>query len=136
MRVRHRCLESGSVPDASPPVLQLVSPVTASVCAGGIWQSNAYPCTGRGVPGSSVDDDQSSAVFQYNCRLNHSCLANAHLAWNRQLGRQTLHALREIEPGEELTVSCSAAAPPTQRTSAPPHPFSDAGGATMCGGRL
>jgi hypothetical protein len=63
----------------------------------GVWQSNAYPCTGA--------DLQSSAIFAQNCRLNHSCLANSHLAWNPQLGRQTLHVLRDVEPGDELTVS-------------------------------
>ena len=75
------------------------------------------------MPGWVATDSQSSAVFADNCRLNHSCLPNAHLAWNARLGRQTLHALRDIELGEEVTVSCTVAGSriPTAATAALCH---------------
>ncbi|RSL44295.1 hypothetical protein CEP53_011295 [Fusarium sp. AF-6] len=37
-------------------------------------------------------------------RVNHACLNNAHDSWNRILEKLTLHALRDIEEGEEITI--------------------------------
>ncbi|KAI1097543.1 hypothetical protein F4804DRAFT_351528 [Jackrogersella minutella] len=37
--------------------------------------------------------------------LNHSCVPNAWIYWNDTTGSMTLHALREIDTGEEITIS-------------------------------
>lgn len=34
--------------------------------------------------------------------MNHSCIPNVYHTWNSNINRLTVHALRNIEPGEEL----------------------------------
>lgn len=42
-------------------------------------------------------------------RINHSCVPNAHYSWNASIGRETVHAVKDIPKGEEITISyCSA----------------------------
>ncbi|KAF6228968.1 hypothetical protein HO133_007081 [Letharia lupina] len=42
-------------------------------------------------------------------RINHSCIPNAHYSWNSSIERETVHAVKDISKGEEITVSyCSA----------------------------
>ena len=38
-------------------------------------------------------------------RINHSCIPNAHFSWNTNIERETLHAVRYIFKGEEITIS-------------------------------
>ncbi len=38
-------------------------------------------------------------------RINHSCVPNAHYSWNSNIKRETLHAVKDIREGEEITVS-------------------------------
>ena len=38
-------------------------------------------------------------------RINHSCIPNAHFSWNTNIERETLHAVKDILKGEEITVS-------------------------------
>jgi len=94
-----------------------------SKSAYGIWLSNAYPCT---TPMQVARDQQNGvntgseikAVFTTACRFNHSCSPNAHVAWNGSRGQQTIHALRDITPGEEICVSYldnASGMPRTQR---------------------
>ena len=41
-------------------------------------------------------------------RINHSCIPNSHYSWNENIRRLTVHAVRDIPEGEEITVSyCS-----------------------------
>lgn len=63
-----------------------------------IWRSNAYPTP-------CADDPGQASVFRLCCRFNHACCPNAHIAWNAQMGRQTVYALRDIAKGEEITVA-------------------------------
>ncbi|KAI6864735.1 hypothetical protein KC334_g20169, partial [Hortaea werneckii] len=42
------------------------------------------------------------AVFEKASRLNHSCVPNVHHSFNPTLQKQTVHAVRDIQPGEEL----------------------------------
>ncbi|KAL2061305.1 hypothetical protein VTL71DRAFT_7578, partial [Oculimacula yallundae] len=44
-------------------------------------------------------------VFQLASRFNHSCIPNIHNAYNATINKETFHAIRDIEAGEELTVS-------------------------------
>ena len=44
-------------------------------------------------------------------RINHSCIPNAHYSWNTNIERETLHAVKDIFKGEEITISyCPAIA--------------------------
>ena len=72
----------------------------AEKCAVGIWQSNAYPLDEEDGGGGC-----KQAVFEQICRLNHSCSPNVAISWSAKLRRQTVHAIRPICNGEELT-SC------------------------------
>lgn len=45
------------------------------------------------------------AVFGEVSRINHACAPNAAFAWNEALGRETVHAVRGIARGEEVTIS-------------------------------
>lgn len=67
-----------------------------------IWKSNAYPTSEDSVRDGTK---RSSACFALACRINHSCRPNAHITWNENTGRQTVHALRPIAVDEEVTVA-------------------------------
>ena len=80
--------------------------------APGIWASNAFhleqrdcfqPAAGKGSDGDEVP--VHAAVFATIARFNHSCIPSCYAAWNPNLGRQTVHALRVISAGEELTIA-------------------------------
>ena len=75
--------------------------------ARGIWNSNSFPMEDIMADGLAAGKDgvHRSAVYRLCSRINHSCRPNCFAAWNALLGRQTLHALRDIGQGEELTVA-------------------------------
>lgn len=60
------------------------------------FNTNALPL-GAGSP--------KGAVYATLCRINHSCLPNTHHAWNENLKLETIHALRDISKGEEVTIA-------------------------------
>lgn len=45
------------------------------------------------------------AVYETSSRLNHSCVPNAYHGFNPEIQRFTVHAVRDIEPGEEITIN-------------------------------
>ncbi|KAK8122954.1 hypothetical protein PG984_011624 [Apiospora sp. TS-2023a] len=61
----------------------------------GIVQTNALAYG----PGSE------GGVFLTGSQFNHACLPSAISKWNRVLGKMTVHALCDIEPGEEITIT-------------------------------
>lgn len=61
----------------------------------GIIRTNALPIEENGIGG---------AILLEACRINHSCHNNARKHWNNRIGRHTVHALREITEGEEITI--------------------------------
>lgn len=61
----------------------------------GIVKTNALPC------GSSSN---VGGIYPTICFLNHSCLPNAHNNWNADTKRETIHAIRDINAGEEITI--------------------------------
>lgn len=72
--------------------------------AKGIVQDNALPLGLDEVWGQPL----AAAVFLLASRFNHSCMPNVHYSWQHKLGSsgpQVFHALRDIAPGEELTIS-------------------------------
>ncbi|KAH6668857.1 hypothetical protein B0J14DRAFT_629067 [Halenospora varia] len=62
----------------------------------GIVKTNALPCG----PGADI-----GGVYPAISRINHSCLPNTHHSWNINLECETIHAIRDIQAGEEFTIS-------------------------------
>jgi hypothetical protein len=48
---------------------------------------------------------RSGGLFLEASRINHSCRHNTQNTWNDNVGRLTIHALRDIEEGQEITIS-------------------------------
>ncbi|CCE29257.1 uncharacterized protein CPUR_02950 [Claviceps purpurea 20.1] len=48
---------------------------------------------------------ESFAIFPHACRINHDCDDNATKEWNCDTQQLTVHAMRDIEEGEEITVA-------------------------------
>ena len=61
----------------------------------GIFKTNALPCG----PGSPI-----GGVYPTICLINHSCDSNSHHSWNDMTSSETIHALRDIKAGEEITI--------------------------------
>lgn len=55
---------------------------------------------------SEVQDDGSvmtlAGVFPLAARINHSCRPNVAQTWNTEINQLTIHAIRDIQAGEEL----------------------------------
>lgn len=64
----------------------------------GIVETNGLPM------GDRIRDriPSKAGMYQFLCRLNHSCRPNVHHQWNSLLKRQTIYAIRSIKAGEEL----------------------------------
>jgi hypothetical protein len=62
----------------------------------GIIRTNALPVEADGIGGG---------LFLEACRINHACDNNAQKNWNQRIERHTVHALRDIAEGEEITIS-------------------------------
>lgn len=50
------------------------------------------------------DREREAGIFINACRINHDCDNNAEKSWNGNINRHTVHAKRDIENGEEITV--------------------------------
>ena len=78
----------------------------------GIWNTNSIKT--EDVMGDSLaeakDGLSRTAIFATLSRFNHACVPNCFPSWNSTLGRLTVHALREIAPGEELCIAYVAGA--------------------------
>lgn len=61
--------------------------------------------TNRFTVRTSSGSDHHMGMFPNAARLNHSCRPNVFHRFNTHLGRLTIHALRDIRPGEELLTS-------------------------------
>jgi hypothetical protein len=66
----------------------------------GIFKTNALPIE---------VEDNDGGIFLEACRINHACDNNAQKSWNRNIKRHTVHALRDIKAGEEITIYYLAA---------------------------
>ncbi|KAF2438447.1 SET domain-containing protein [Karstenula rhodostoma CBS 690.94] len=66
----------------------------------GILRTNALPM------GPDLD---AGGIFLHACRINHACDSNAVNYWNENLDQLTIHAIRDIRKGEEITISYLAA---------------------------
>jgi hypothetical protein len=45
-----------------------------------------------------------AAVFPNAARFNHSCVPNACFTWNEGIERETIHTMRDVKKGEEITL--------------------------------
>jgi hypothetical protein len=61
----------------------------------GIVRTNALPIESDGI---------EAGIFLEACRINHACDNNAQKSWNENIKRHTVHALRDIAKGEEITI--------------------------------
>lgn len=61
----------------------------------GIVRTNALPIESDGI---------EVGIFLEACRINHACDNNAQKNWNENIKRHTVHALRDIAKGEEITI--------------------------------
>ena len=61
----------------------------------GIVRTNALPL------GS---DAAAGGIFLEASRINHACIQNAQNTWNEDLQRLTIHAIRDIDKDEEITI--------------------------------
>ncbi|KAG6095256.1 hypothetical protein E4U30_002608 [Claviceps sp. LM220 group G6] len=62
----------------------------------GIFETNSLPAGGTPA---------DRAIFLGACRSNHDCKNNAIYDWNTNIERNTVHAVRDINAGEEITIS-------------------------------
>ena len=46
-----------------------------------------------------------AAVFPHAARFNHSCNPNACFYWNAAIGKETIHVVKDVEAGQEITIS-------------------------------
>ncbi|RYP46101.1 hypothetical protein DL768_007657 [Monosporascus sp. mg162] len=72
----------------------------------GIVKTNALPCGSGACIGG---------VYPTICRINHSCLPNCHNSWNEDLHLETIHAIKDIRAGEEITIDYSDGGPSDTR---------------------
>jgi hypothetical protein len=61
----------------------------------GLVRTNALPL------GSNA---QEGGIFLEASRINHACLQNAQNTWNEDLQKLTIHAIRDIDKDEEITI--------------------------------
>jgi SET domain-containing protein len=59
------------------------------------------------MPSLFGDDVREAGIFLDACRINHACDNNAQKSWNENIKRHTIHALRDIEKDEEITIPTS-----------------------------
>ncbi|KAK6540512.1 hypothetical protein TWF694_009303 [Orbilia ellipsospora] len=64
-----------------------------------IYETNRFICRSLDGPKTSL------GVFPASARINHSCSPNVFHRYSPTIDRLTVHALREIQPGEELVTS-------------------------------
>jgi hypothetical protein len=48
---------------------------------------------------------KGAAIFPHAARFNHCCNPNACFTWNPAIQKETIHAMSDIQPGEEITLS-------------------------------
>ncbi|KAL8688124.1 MAG: hypothetical protein Q9218_005886 [Villophora microphyllina] len=72
----------------------------------GIVKTNALPCGTNSMVGG---------IYPTICLINHSCLPNAHNNWNGDANYETIHAIRDIKVGEEITISYDKGGPTVAR---------------------
>lgn len=91
------CLETVSIDDRKAFYALHNAHEKESGTVVGITQTNGLPLGSGAYP--------KGGIFLESSRINHSCVGNAQNSWNRNLDQITIHACRDIEQGEEITIS-------------------------------
>ncbi|KAF2818634.1 SET domain-containing protein [Ophiobolus disseminans] len=52
-----------------------------------------------------MEKDKGAAVFPHAARFNHCCNPNACFTWNSAIQKETIHAMTDIQPDEQITLS-------------------------------
>lgn len=61
-----------------------------------VFKTNSMPC--------GEDERNGGAIYSTISRINHSCKPNANHFWDASQNKELIHALRDIETGEEITI--------------------------------
>ncbi|KAM0313254.1 hypothetical protein ACHAO8_005628 [Botrytis cinerea] len=61
----------------------------------GVFRTNALP----------MASNDEGGLFIEACRINHACDNNASSDWNANIQKHTIHAVRDIQKSEEITIS-------------------------------
>lgn len=69
----------------------------------GILLSNVYPMCGPEHGPATMPG--SGGLFLVCSRFNHSCNPSACYSWNTALSKILVHAVKDIQPGEQVTVT-------------------------------
>ena len=85
--------------------------------AAGIWNTSSFVTQDYFSSGGVNDGVHRAAVFRICSRFNHACHPNCFVAWSGALGQQTVHAIRPIDAGTELTIAYMAGAEAGARAS-------------------
>ncbi|KAF8856367.1 SET domain-containing protein [Acephala macrosclerotiorum] len=56
-------------------------------------------------------DALEGGLFPEASRINHACVPNCQHTWNDNIGEETIHAVRQIFKGEEITISYANTGP-------------------------
>ncbi|KAF4633788.1 hypothetical protein G7Y89_g4333 [Cudoniella acicularis] len=56
-------------------------------------------------------DASEGGLFPEASRINHACVPNCQHTWNDNIGEETIHAVRHISKGEEITISYADTGP-------------------------
>jgi hypothetical protein len=78
---------------------------------------DSYPLTGI-VKTNALSLGPGSiagGIFPIISRINHSCRPNTQHTWNSSTEHETIHAIRNIKKGEEITISYSLGGPSQPR---------------------
>lgn len=51
---------------------------------------------------NAFEAGEGSVICSEASRIDHSCLPNVHHCWNDTIGQETVHAVKDIAPGEEI----------------------------------
>jgi hypothetical protein len=52
-----------------------------------------------------MEMNQGAAIFPHAARFNHCCNPNACFTWNAAIEKETIHVMKDVAAGEEITLS-------------------------------
>ncbi|KAF4337306.1 SET domain protein [Fusarium beomiforme] len=68
---------------------------------------NAWPEIGKElgiIKTNALPMGDEGGMFPVASRINHSCAQNAQNTWNSDINKLTIHAIKDIDQGEEITI--------------------------------
>lgn len=77
-------------------------------------------------------DATEGGLFLKASRINHACLPNCQHTWNANINEETIHVVRDVLKGEELTISYSDSSPSEIRREQLLHKFGFECTCTLC----